>query len=118
VTHRLLPRLALPLAAALVCLAPAAPAQHARTHVPARTSAQDSLAGAPEARGALSLPGHRWIRRRGASADVYVLAGSAAEHRIAGLSDEAERAIAANLRWLGESSARGCVSFSSARASR
>ena len=52
---------------------------------------------------ALSLPGHKWIKRVAPHADVYVLAGSRAEILVDSIADKAERAIKYDLDWLGES---------------
>ena len=62
---------------------------------------RDSLGSAPAARRALAAAGLRWIRRATPHADLYVLARSAAAAQLPKLPDAAERAITANLAWLG-----------------
>lgn len=49
----------------------------------------------------------RWIYRRTADANVYVLAGSVAAPMLSYLATESQRAIEANLKWLQERSSRG-----------
>ena len=49
----------------------------------------------------------RWIYRRTADANVYALAGSAPAGMLTHLAGESQRAIEANLQWLGERSSRG-----------
>jgi hypothetical protein len=64
---------------------------------PASAQTPDS---APVARIALDAPGLRWLHQHTAHADLYVLAGSAAERVSDALADASERAIVDNLRWL------------------
>lgn len=49
----------------------------------------------------------RWIYRRTADANVYVLSGSAPAGMLTYLAAESQRAIDANVQWLGERSFRG-----------
>jgi hypothetical protein len=62
-----------------------------------------SQAGSPVATAALDAPGATWKSRKTKHAVVYALAGTAAERRLASDADRAERAIVANLAWLGAS---------------
>lgn len=55
----------------------------------------------------LSRPDVRWIYRRTADANVYVLSSSAAAPMLPLLASESQRAIEANLQWLGERSSKG-----------
>lgn len=57
---------------------------------------------APAARKALATDSVSWIHRRTANADIYVLANTPVAAMAATLSRDAERAIDANMRWLGE----------------
>ena len=59
----------------------------------------------------LARPEARWIHRRTADANVYVLAGSAAAPLLTFLASESQRSIEDNLKWLGERSARGRVNL-------
>lgn len=56
----------------------------------------------PVAERTLENPAGRWIQRRTANANIYVLAGSAAAPLLPRLVPESERAIIGNLQWLGE----------------
>lgn len=49
----------------------------------------------------------QWLQRKGVHADIYVLAGSAAARSMPWIVSDAERAIAANLEWLGERDPKG-----------
>lgn len=62
--------------------------------------AQDSLAGAPRARAALNMPTFHWRFERTPNADIYILAGSAAEARRAWIRDAVERDIRTDLDWI------------------
>jgi hypothetical protein len=53
----------------------------------------------------LANPNFRWVHRRTTSANVYVLAGSAAAPSLSRISSESEAAVRANLEWLGVRSA-------------
>jgi hypothetical protein len=55
----------------------------------------------------LARPDVRWIHRRTADANVYVLSGSAPAGMLTHLASESQRAIEANVQWLGERSSRG-----------
>ena len=56
---------------------------------------------------ALTRPGARWVERRTPNADIYVLRGSGAEPKLARIASDSERAIRANLAWLGETNSGG-----------
>ncbi|HEY4304657.1 MAG TPA: hypothetical protein VGM82_09330 [Gemmatimonadaceae bacterium] len=62
--------------------------------------AQDSLSAAPRAKAALTMPGYRWCFQRTPSADIYVLAGSAAESRTPWIRNTVERDIKTDLDWI------------------
>ena len=64
--------------------------------------AQDSLAGAPRAKAALNMPGRGWHFQRTRNADIYILAGSAAESRSRWIRDAVERDIKTDLDWIHE----------------
>jgi hypothetical protein len=64
--------------------------------------AQDSLAHAPRAKAALTMPGHRWRFQRTPNADIYILAGSAAESRSKWIHDAVERDLTTDLDWIHE----------------
>lgn len=49
----------------------------------------------------------RWVHRRTADANVYVLAGSVPATMLTHLAGESQRAIEANLQWLGERGSNG-----------
>lgn len=59
----------------------------------------------------LARPDARWIYRRTADANVYVLSGSAPAEMLPHLASESQRAIEANVQWLGERSSRGRVNL-------
>ena len=55
----------------------------------------------------LARPDARWIHRRTADANVYVLSGSMAAPMLPLLALQSQRAIESNLQWLGERASKG-----------